>query len=352
MSIASRMAAFAQSAQAQLAVQHPDVFSQLAQLLAQLGQPATDEGAPGAAPGDSDAATPGGINPKLQELLSPHPELLAQLAAIFAQAPSVGTPTAQQTASPPADGRSAGQKQMADSGDESSGGNHEQGGSSAGIEGASTCEGQGRESATRAERMKHEHAPRAPPAPGGIADANVADSAEVAAPDDIAVDATAPASLGDTPDSGECSDAADNGDAAGSNDPASDDAAADVNAAVPGDVATDDATPHHLVVDDAGLESDDADEPTAASVHSEWHLRGPQGKGVRELHKLLHDFGDGSTIGVEISTKTRQRGTATAPPAVASSLGAPSELQSPAPQVDATKAPLKKRPKLRGSDGA
>jgi len=42
-----------------------------------------------------------------------------------------------------------------------------------------------------------------------------------------------------------------------------------------------------------------------AGVHDA--LRGPQGKGVRELHKLLHDFGDGSTIGVEIGSKTRQR---------------------------------------------
>ena len=37
-------------------------------------------------------------------------------------------------------------------------------------------------------------------------------------------------------------------------------------------------------------------------------VRGAYGKGVRELHKLLHDFGDGSMVGVEIGSKTRQRG--------------------------------------------
>ena len=69
------------------------------------------------------------------------------------------------------------------------------------------------------------------------------------------------------------------------------------------------------------------DESRKSGAGDAFHLRGPQGKGVRELHKLLHDFGDGSTVGVEISTKTRHRGPPTAGPS--------SEPQAPAPQARA-----------------
>lgn len=79
-------------------------------------------------------------------------------------------------------------------------------------------------------------------------------------------------------------------------------------------------------------ESQSRVETTAGSASN----RGSQGKGVRELSKLLHDFGDGSMVGVEIGSKTRQRGSsaaveATAPFATSGSNG--------------VAVPLKKRPR-------
>ena len=62
--------------------------------------------------------------------------------------------------------------------------------------------------------------------------------------------------------------------------------------------------------------------------------RGPKGKGVRELSKLLHDFGAGSTMGVEIGSKTRPRGAA----------------DGAVPLEGEAVAPLKKRLKLRQGD--
>jgi len=85
------------------------------------------------------------------------------------------------------------------------------------------------------------------------------------------------------------------------------------------------------------------------------HSRGPKGKGVRELSKLLHDFGDGSAVGIEMSGKTRQRGSAAGAPEAAAPDAVNDDSQSQeaieqASQGPNKAAPLKKRPKLRQGD--
>jgi hypothetical protein len=68
--------------------------------------------------------------------------------------------------------------------------------------------------------------------------------------------------------------------------------------------------------------------------------KGAQGRGVRELHKLLQEFGEGSSVGVEIASKTRHRGAA----AEASASNASSSAEGGV-AGGAGAMPLKKRPR-------
>ena len=68
--------------------------------------------------------------------------------------------------------------------------------------------------------------------------------------------------------------------------------------------------------------------------------KGAQGRGVRELHKLLQEFGEGSSVGVEIASKTRHRGAAAEASASNVSSSAEGGVAGGAGAM-----PLKKRPR-------
>ena len=101
------------------------------------------------------------------------------------------------------------------------------------------------------------------------------------------------------------------------------------------------APPHEV------LQPHDGAEANENGVHDSGgrtgvHERGPKGKGVRELSKLLHDFGGGSMVGVEIGSKTRQRGSLPMSPVGEAESSSPKH--SRAEQISS--APFKKRPIL------